>query len=270
MSYRIKIPSKTEPLSEAELLGGMERFLLRLHEQRRAVIVGVLVLTVAAAVVAGVFWYDYRASQQAEALFLEAGRHISTRPSDDPKKADENLKKAIELFRQVVDQYPRSPSAPLALYHLGNAQVIGNEFDAAIESYKRFVLLYGTNPQMVGLVQQRLAYAYLQKGDRDQAVKAFTAVLAIPGALNKDQALFELGKLEEAQSRPEGALAHYQELIKTHPQSPFASEAAVRVKALEPKKASEAAPESQNPASSANSSSGNTPPASEPTPPTKP
>jgi tetratricopeptide (TPR) repeat protein len=89
---------------------------------------------------------------------------------------------------------------------------------------------------MLGLVYQRLGYAYLLQGARDQATSSFSAVLDIPGALNKDQVLFELGKLEETLSRPEGALARYQELMKAYPNSPFASEAAVRIKALEVKK----------------------------------
>ncbi|MER3425099.1 MAG: hypothetical protein C4293_19595, partial [Nitrospiraceae bacterium] len=45
-----------------------------------------------------------------------------------------------------------------------------------------------------------------------------------------------LGKLEETHSRPEGALARYQELMKDFPNSPFTGEAAVRIKALEAKK----------------------------------
>ena len=63
-------------------------------------------------------------------------------------------------------------------------------------------------------------------------------VATLPGTLNKDQVLFELGRLEEAVSRPEGALAHYQDLVKIFPNSPFAGEATVRMKALEAKKTS--------------------------------
>jgi tetratricopeptide (TPR) repeat protein len=80
------------------------------------------------------------------------------------------------------------------------------------------------------------------KGDRDQAAKAYSTVLEIPGSLNRDNALFELARLDESQSRPEGALAHYQDLMKTYPNSPFASEAAIRVKVLEVKKTPETAP----------------------------
>ena len=203
----------------------------------------------AAAVVAGVMWYDYQTTLKARELDQEATLHYLNRPADDPKKAHEQLSLAIHLYKQVVDQYPRTPVAPLALFHLGNAQVLSNEVDAGIETYKRFMLLYSSNQSLLGLVQQRLAYAYLLKGDRDQAAKAFAGVLQIPGALTKDHVLFELAKMEESQSRPEGALAHYQDLIKNYPNSPFTSEAAVRVKVLEVKKSPENSPADTTPTS---------------------
>ena len=196
----------------------------------------------AAAVVAGIMWYDYQTTAKARELDQEATLHYLNRPADDPKKAREQLALAINLYKQVVDQYPRTPVAPLALFHLGNAQILNNEVDAGIETYKRFMLLYSSHQPLLGLVQQRLAYAYLLKGDQEQAAKAFAGVLQIPGALTKDHVLFELAKMEESQSRPEGALAHYQDLIKNYPNSPFTSEAAVRVKVLEVKKSPESQP----------------------------
>ncbi len=251
MSYRIRVPAKVDPLDEAHLLTGVDRFLHLLQEQRRAVIVGLGVVLVAGAVVAGVMWYDYQSTLKARELDQEATLHYLNRPADDPKKSHEQLSQAITLYKQVVDQYPRSPVAPLALFHLGNAQVLANEVDAGIETYKRFMLLYSSNTSLLGLVQQRLAYAYLVKGDRDQAVKAFMGILEIPGALNKDHVLFELAKIEESQSRPEGALAHYQDLMKNYPNSPFTSEAAVRVKVLEVKKSPESPAAAPAPAASA-------------------
>ena len=251
MSYRIRVPEKADPLDEAHLLTGVDRFLHVLQEQRRAVLAGLGVVLVAGAVVAGVIWYDYESTLKARELDQEATLHYLNRPADDPKKSHEQLSQAITLYKQVVEQYPRSPVAPLALFHLGNAQVLANEVDAGIETYKRFMLLYGSNTSLLGLVQQRLAYAYLAKGDRDQAVKAFTGILEIPGALNKDHVLFELAKIEESQSRPEGALAHYQDLMKNYPNSPFTSEAAVRVKVLEVKKAPETPAAAPAPAASA-------------------
>jgi outer membrane protein assembly factor BamD (BamD/ComL family) len=235
MTYRIKVPAKTLQVDEAHLLSGLEHQLHRLQEYRRPLLVGFAVLLLAALAVGGVFWMDRDASDKAEALDREATRLLMARATGDPKNADAVLKQAMDKYREVVDRYPRTPAAPLAMLHLGNAQAQANDLPAAIDTYQRFLMLYGGNQALAGLVQQRLAYAYLLKGDREQAAKAFTTIVDTPGALLKDQALFELARLEESQSRPEGAVAHYQELIKTYPSSPFTSEATIRTKILDVK-----------------------------------
>jgi outer membrane protein assembly factor BamD (BamD/ComL family) len=236
MSYRIKVPAKTLHVDEAHFLSGLEHQLHRLQEYRRPLSVGLAVLVLAAGVVGGVFWMDRQASHKAQELEREGTRFLMVRSTGDPKNAENLLKQAMAKYREVIDQYPRTATAPLAMFHLGNAQVQANDLPAAIDTYQRFMLMYGGNPALGELVQQRLAYTYLLKGDRDQAAKAFTAIVESPGALLKDQALFELARLEESQSRPEGALAHYQELIKTYPNSPYTSEATIRTKVMDVKK----------------------------------
>ena len=248
MSYRIKVPAKTLQVDEAHLLSGLEHQLHRLQEYRRPLLVGLTVLLLAVAAVGGVFWMDRQASAKAQELDQEASRLLVARATGDPKNAENLLNQAIAKYREIVEQYPRTTAGPLALFHLGNTQVLANDLPAAIESYQRFMLQYGGNPALGPLVQQRLAYTYLLKGDREQAAKAFTAIVDTPGALLKDQALFELARLEEAQSRPEGALAHYQTLIKTYPSSPFTSEATIRTKVLDVK-SKEASPPPSPPAS---------------------
>ena len=244
MSYRIKVPAKTLPVDEAHMLSWLDHTLHRSQDYLRPLLVGLGVLVLAVAVVGGVFYVDRQAAQKAQDLEHEAMRFLTAPSANDPQKADHALKEAIARYRQIVDQYPRTSTAPLALYHLGNTLVQANELSAAIEAYQRFLALYSSNPSMAGLVQQRLAYVYLHKGDRDQAVKALTGILETPGTLNRDQALFELARLEESQSRSEGALARYQELIKTYPNSPFTSEATIRTKIMDVKKSQESTPAS--------------------------
>jgi len=239
MSYRIKPEHKTGLAGEGQFLSGMDHFLASVEEHRRTVLLGLAAVVAAAAAIGAAVWYYQNQAAKALDLQRQAMQLYLDRPVDKPAQADDNLKKAIELYRQILDQYPRSPAAPLALYHLGNALVQANNLPAAVEVYRKFTQDYGANKNLLGLVYQRLAFAHLLNGDREQATKAFLAVLEVPGASNKDQAIFELGKLEESQSRPEGALARYQELTKDYPLSPFASEASVRIKALEVKKAPE-------------------------------
>ena len=242
MSYRIKVPAKTLPVDEAHMLSWLDHTVHNSQGYLRPVLISLGVVMLAAAVVGGVFYVDHQAAQKAQDLEREAMRFLEAPSASDPQKADQALKEAIAKYRQIVDQYPRTATAPLALYHLGNTLVQANDQSGAIEAYQRFLASYSSNLSMAGLVQQRLAYLYLLKGDRGQAVKALTGILETPGTLNRDQALYELARLEESQSRPEAALARYQELIKTYPNSPFTSEATIRTKIMDVKKLQDSTP----------------------------
>jgi tetratricopeptide (TPR) repeat protein len=236
MSYRIKLESKNTLTDEAHLLSGMERFSIRLQQYQWQILIGFLVLLAASTAIGVVVWMDHRNSEQAILLDQQATRLYLDRPIEEPDKADAHLQQAIALYQQTLDAYPRSSTAPLTLYRLGNALTQANDLDGAIAAYQKFIAMHSENRTLLPLVYQRLGYVHLLKGNADQAKKALSAVLDMPDALNKDQALFELGKIEESQSQPEGALARYQELIKAYPHSPFTGEASVRTKALEVKK----------------------------------
>lgn len=121
------------------------------------------------------------------------------------------------------------------------------DWDGAIKAYQDFLARYGANRLLVPLVYQRMAYAQLAQGKLDEAEKTLTAIVQMASATNKDHALYELGKINELLNRPEGALAYYQQIVKDHPSSPFATEASVRIKTLDARKAVQPAAESPAP-----------------------
>lgn len=237
-------------MDEAHLVSGLEHWVFGLSNYRWSILVGLLLLLLIGGGIWGVFWYDAQNAGKAQELEREATIHLFTRAASDPQKAAVNLKEAIALLKRVVEEYPRTPTAPLAQFSLGNAYLLSNDLESALEAYNRFISTYGSHVSLLGLVQQKLGYAYMLKGDLDQAAKAYSTVLEIPGAMNRDYALFELARLEENRSRLDEALKHYQDLMKTFPNSPLTSEAAMRVKVIEAKKTPDPVPAAAAPAAS--------------------
>lgn len=250
MTYRIKVPPRTLPVGEEQLVSGLEHWLIGLRNYRWSLIVGFMLLLLMGMGLWGLFWYEEQNASKAQELEREATLRLFTRPSTDSQKSANNLKEAIALYKRVLEEYPRTPTAPLVQFSLGNAYLQSNEVDSAIEAYQRFISTYASNTSLLGLVYQKLGYAFLMKKDLDQAAKAYSSILDLPGAMNRDYALFEVARLEENRSKPDEALKHYQELMKTYPNSPLTSESAVRVKVIEAKKNPDPSPTAAAPAAS--------------------
>jgi tetratricopeptide (TPR) repeat protein len=246
--FKIKKYRK-EATDPAQLVDSVEQAARQAKENLRWLVAGVAVAVLAGAAVGGFLWIRQQDDRAAADLFYEATQHASepalTGAPPAPRRP-EDLQKAIETFRKILTDFPNSSVAPQAAYLLGNALSERKDWDGAIKAYHDFLARYGAHRLIVPLVYQRMAYAQLAQGKLDEAEKTFTAIVQMPGAPNKDHALYELGKINELLSRPEGALASYQQIVKDHPSSPFAAEASIRIKTLDSRKA--VAPTAESPA----------------------
>lgn len=239
--FKIKKPRKESPTDPAHLVDSVEQTARQARENFRWLLAGVAVAVIAGAVVVGFLWMRQQDERTAADLLHEATRSVTERSfmgGTSSARKPEELKKAVEAFQRILADFPRSAVAPQAAYLLGNALSDLKNWEGAVKAYQEFLARFGTQRALVPLVYQRLAYAQLAQGKVEEAEKTLAAVVQINGAPNKDQALFELGKIDEIMNRPEGALARYQEIVKNHPSSPFAAEAAVRIKTLDARKAS--------------------------------
>ncbi|RMH32562.1 MAG: outer membrane protein assembly factor BamD [Nitrospirae bacterium] len=238
MAYKIKDPSlKPKPRlgSDAPLVSGKDRILLFVEQNRSLVLAALLIVLMGGVALGGMLWWNQQQRYEALVLLGQAQKFYIDRPTDHPDQIERNLEQAITLFRQIVKTYPNTPSAELALYLLGNALYDKGDVKQAIQVYQRFIEDYGSDDILLGLVYQRLGMAYLKSGERTKGIETLSQVLALPAATNKDQVLYELGKVEESAGNTEQALAYYKELQNAFPYSPFASEVDLRVKMLEPK-----------------------------------
>jgi tetratricopeptide (TPR) repeat protein len=241
MAYRIKDASpKSGMIDEAEFLSRKDRVLLFVEQNRIAILVGIVLTVVVAVALGGLDWLERLDSEQVLLLEGKALLLYYDRPTDKPEQTQENLGKAADLYRQILDQYPRTSSARRSLFFLGNTLMEQNDLQGAIDIYQQFIEQYPDDEILLGFVYQRLGYAHLLNGNQDLAYTTFSKALDLPHAINKDQVLYEFAKLEEADENTQEALNHYKQLMAQYPNSPFFNEASLRVKILEPEEGSQA------------------------------
>jgi len=234
MSYKIRDPNRPVSAEHLELLSRSERIWLFAEEHRRALIIGVLLVCLVAVALGAIFWLQHQNEQEALVLEHRATQLYLDRSLDDPDTTKANLEEAITLYQQILDEFPGTSSAELAWYFLGNARTEQENYTGAIEAYENYIASFQNNPTLLGLVFQRLGSAYIFNGQRQKGMDTYTQVLNLPDALNKDQVMFELAKLEEADDHTEQALTYYKQLQDHYTASPYTNEATMRIRMLEP------------------------------------
>ncbi len=235
MGYKIKdLGNKPPMVEQAQFLSSKERFLFFVEENRALVWGGIFLGLAVIVAIVTLSWLNQNNQEQAWELEGQAQTVYLDRPLDDVKKGQENIQKASGMFKDILNQFPGTPSAAVSSFLLGNSMMEEKNYQGAIEVYNSWIKEYGQDHIFLGLVQQRLGFAYLLNDNREAALQAFDAVLANPHALNKDQVVFELAKLAEADENIAEAVNQYKKVIQDFPLSPFASEAELRVKVLAP------------------------------------
>jgi TolA-binding protein len=240
MGYKIKDLTNKSSIGEpVQFLSSKERFLFFVEENRALVWGGIFLAFAVIVAIVTLSWLSLQKEEQAWEMEGRAQTVYLDRPLDDVKQGQENIQKASAMFKEVLDRFPGTTSAKVSSFLLGNSLMEEHNYQGAIDVYTSLIERNAPDHIFVGLIQQRLGLAYLRNGNRDAAMKAFEAVLTNPQALNKDQVIFELAKLAEADEKVTEAVGHYKTVLQQFPLSPFASEAALRVKVLAPEEAND-------------------------------
>ncbi len=234
MTYKIRHISRQVGAENPQLLSRSERIWLFAELHRRALMTGIVVAIAVVILLGALYLVQHQQEQEVLVLEHQAAQTYLDRSLVDVDEATEKLQEAIALYRRIIEEFPRTASARSAWYMIGNALAEQDDDAGAIEAYQHFIDQAGNSPALLGLVYQRLGASYLASGNREKGIAAYMQVLQMPQTLNKDQVLFELAKLKEHETRNDEALARYKQLLDEYPNSPYANEATLRVKILEP------------------------------------
>jgi predicted negative regulator of RcsB-dependent stress response len=162
-------------LSKKELEGpdvfqsGIERITDYIAENktRFRVIITAAVLAIIVALGIYFYWSNYQVS--ALELYAKAQDNL-TKNAEKPEAA----KDSIPIFKELIDKYPQSWSAKIALYQLGNIYYTQGDFDNAITSYKSYISsTTADNSGIRFLALTSLGYCYENKKDFKSALDYF-------------------------------------------------------------------------------------------------
>ena len=143
-----------------------------------------LAIILAAVAVIVVVWGGYsffRSQKERKASPLVAAAYEFYKP---PIGTPPDYGKAIALFREVNAKYPGTTNGAIALFYAANCLADTGKTDDAVKTYQEFTKEYGRETFLLGLVYQRLGYAYIQMGKAEDSKKAFeqAETLLGPGA----------------------------------------------------------------------------------------
>ncbi len=130
--------------------------------------------------------------------------------------------RTFEELAAVYENYPQTPSAPLALVQAGAFAFTEGEYGPA----RNYYLLFRENYPghiLAGFAQMGIASTLEAEGRWDEALAAYDRLAAVyPDSALVPQAAFNRGRCLREAGRPEEARREFKMVFERFPQSPYA------------------------------------------------
>jgi len=140
--------------------------------------------------------------------------------------APPNYPVALQRFQDVVKQYGGTTNGAIAEFYIGNTYANMGQPGTALKEYEAFTKKHTGETFLLGMVYQRMGYAYLTMGKGDEAIKAFSKAETLVGT---GTATLELARLYDRSGNSQEALKKYKAISDALPSSAWASEARAKL-----------------------------------------
>ncbi len=220
---------KKEVQTEIEVKDKLTELRDRLREKQRTVMAYSIAAGVIIIVLAGFLYYRYSSGENSRLAENEAYNYYYGEHLKQPMAKQEQMQKALDLFKKAYDY---RNSARLLLYIANSYYELG-KYDDALASINDFVKKYSSDQDLLPLAYKMTANIQLQKGNKEEAVKALDTLYKSPGTIYKDFALMESARILESEGKTGDAAAKYRELTEKFKDSPYYQQAESK---LQPKK----------------------------------
>ena len=232
-TWRKRTGKKKEQFSGPdELQSFTQKALLYVQKNINKFYIGLAVLAVV--VIASSVWFlaEKASEEKAAATIASALQYYnlnSAPPGGKPMTSVERLEKADELLGQAASGSGKQ--ADIALYYQANTDFELGNVDKAINEYDA-LKKRTRDPFLTSLANQRLASAYLEKGNENAAVDALVSDSKLAGSFFKDEDKFRYAQILAKNGNASEAVGQLEGLIKEFPDSPWTSDARTELSKL--------------------------------------
>jgi predicted negative regulator of RcsB-dependent stress response len=209
--------SKKTGNTEVEVQERLSSLKDTLKERQKMVLkigAGIVIIIIA---VVGLLVYSSNSQKKARMLEYEGYKIYYSNQQVQPINKEEQYKKALDMFKKAYD----TKNSPFSLFYIAATYYELGKYDDALKTLKDFTRKYSNDEKFIPLAYQKMALAYIKKGDLNGAEKTLDTLYNLKGDIFKDFALMEYGKLLEKEGKVEEAKKKYEELAKKFPNSPF-------------------------------------------------
>jgi tetratricopeptide (TPR) repeat protein len=170
-------------------------------------------------VIIGMIYFTKKSEDKAFALLQQGIINYQTElKTNTPEKAYLDAEKD---FQRVMDKYSNRYGSKLAGFIYANMCYTANNFDKAIELYKKSLINFNDELFIKNLILNGLGYSYKAKKDYKTSAKYFEIIASDPDYKIKDEALFNLGELYAAMGDHDKSITAFKKILSDHSDSMY-------------------------------------------------
>jgi predicted negative regulator of RcsB-dependent stress response len=170
----------------------------------------VAAVVIAALIAFGIYMYMKNYQDSASAMYVKAQNSVAQNTG-----TPEDTARNIKIYQDLINKYPRSWSARMAHYHLGNIYYSAGEYDKAIADYNKFVSSrISDNTGIKFLALSSIGYCYEAKKDFKASLDFFEKAQKSSHAGFESVAFSNIARAHELQGDKKKALENYQKALE--------------------------------------------------------
>lgn len=155
-------------------------------------------------------WYFYQLNYETTAGKLY-NRVFDTAMKADPSSGGTE---ALQGYKDLISQYPRSDAAVMAYYRLGNLNFSRKDFDAAIAAYQEFLKKASPQSDLVTLANSGMGNCQEAKKDFSKALEFYEKAMKTSTAASFESLNYSnIGRIHEQMNNSAKAAEFYRKAL---------------------------------------------------------